>query len=185
MESSAGRTAAASAFGGACPPVDNRRSWLRRTCKPAAYLPHLRSLPRSRFERMNAVGRKEKIFASITMAVEGIKLATDLLDRIQGRMPAARERAAEAIGSLRDETAEMAARLADDVRKKVRGGPSAVRVLQFTAGFGAGFGVALLFAPMPGSDARKNLYRMVSLSGADAGRSDSPSEPPMEERYGA
>jgi hypothetical protein len=137
-------------------------------------------------ERINAVGKKAKLFTSITVALEGIKLAADLFDRIEGRMPEMRERAADAVGSLRDDTADMAARLADDVRKKVSGGPSAgIRVLQLAAGFGAGFGLALLFAPMPGSEVRENLYRMVNRSGTNERTSGSQSEPPIEERYGA
>ena len=132
------------------------------------------------------MGKEAKLFTSITMALEGIKLAADLLDRIQGRIPEMRERAADAISSLRDDTADRAARLADDVRKKVSGGPSAgVRVLQFAAGFGAGFGLALLFAPMPGSEVRENLYRMVNRSGANERTGGSQSEPPIEERCGA
>jgi hypothetical protein len=132
------------------------------------------------------VEKKAKILAGLAMAVEGMKVASDLINTIQGRIPEVRDRAVDFAGDVRDNAADVASRLADNVGKKWNRGPSTTtRVLQFAAGFGAGFGVALLFAPMPGSEVRENLYRMVSRSGADAGRSGSQSEPPMEERYGA
>ena len=138
------------------------------------------------------MGRKQKVLTSIAMAVEGVKLASELMDTIQGRIPAARKRAAKFAGDVRDSTADIASRLADTVGYRPKRGPSAgVRILQFAVGFGAGFGLALLFAPMPGSQVRENLYRMARgsaaqepLSGTQSPVSTS-SERSAQEQYGS
>ena len=111
------------------------------------------------------MGKKQKIMTAIAMAVEGIELASDLMNTIQARSATARKRAGEAVSSLRDGTADIAEQLVDTVNKRFNRRPSAVaRALPFAAGLGVGVGAALLFAPMPGSEMRATLYKAVTSS---------------------
>ncbi len=111
------------------------------------------------------MGKKQKIMTAIAMAVEGIELASDLMNTIQARSATARKRASEAVSSFRDSTTDVAEQLVDTVNKRFNRRPSAAaRVWPFAAGLGVGVGAALLFAPMPGAEVRANLYKAVTRS---------------------
>jgi gas vesicle protein len=111
------------------------------------------------------LGKKQKIMTAIAMAVEGIELASDLMNTVQARSATARKRASEAVSSFRDSTTDVAEQLVDTVNKRFNRRPSAAaRVWPFAAGLGVGVGAALLFAPMPGAEVRANLYKAVTRS---------------------
>ena len=104
--------------------------------------------------------KKQKLTTGIAMAAEGLELAAALLSMIRGRTLTARKSAGKVVSSLREDATNVAERVANDVRKRLRPKPSAgARALQFAAGLGVGVGAALLFAPMPGARCEQTYTR--------------------------
>lgn len=140
---------------------------------------------------MNPLGKKQKMMTAIAMAAEGLGLAAELLETIQGRAAAARKNAGRTVNDIRENAADAAQSIADNFDRQVRPRASAgSRVLQFVAGMGVGVGIALLFAPMPGSEARANLYKAVKKAREgekekNYGPVSASSEYSKQEKYGS